>query len=136
MTENRVTMEEIEKVVVNLLANRDGGVFYASLISQMRRIAQDDFPACAGVTVRNGRIELYYNPKMFAEMTKNNKERIAVLEHECQHLVKNHLARRGGRDPQLWNIACDIAINQHIKNLPDFVCQWNSKEFKEFKMAL
>lgn len=131
---DKVTMEDIEKVVVNLLANRDGGVFYASLISQMRRIPMDNLPACAGVTVRNGRIELYYNPKMFAKETKNNKERIAVLEHECQHLVKNHLARRGGRDPQMWNIACDIAINQNIQNLPDWVCQWDSKSFRDFKM--
>lgn len=112
-------MEDIEKVVIHLL--RHEGVFYASLLSQMKRIARTDLPFAAGVGVKNGYIEMYWNPDKFKEMTKNIDERVAILEHECHHLIKNHLNRLGGRERDLWNIAADLAVNQDIKNLPDWV---------------
>jgi len=34
-----------------------------------------------------------------------------VLCHEILHCVGDHMSRRGGRDPLLWNYACDYAIN-------------------------
>lgn len=107
-------MEIIEKVVVNLLNNQ--GVFYASLLTQMHRTSTNKIPT-AGVTVRNGRIELYYNPD-FLESLKTIKEQRAVLEHECMHLVMDHIPRMNDRDHKLWNIATDLAINQLIDGLP------------------
>ena len=35
----------------------------------------------------------------------------AVLAHEVLHCALGHHCRRGGRDPQLWNEAADLAIN-------------------------
>ncbi|MEE9214878.1 MAG: VWA-like domain-containing protein [Thermodesulfobacteriota bacterium] len=125
-------LEDFEKVIVHLLFNN--GVFYASLLSQMHRVADKTMPFMAGVTIINGRIELRYNPKLFSEHTKNLNERRAVLEHECLHLVMDHLTRIRSRHPQLWNIATDLAINQMIKDLPDgvvtmdkFSKDWNLK---------
>lgn len=109
-----VDVEDIEKVVINLLSNN--GVFYASLLSQMTRIATDKIPTL-GVTIRNGRIELYWNPE-FLEQLKTVKEKRAVLEHECMHIVMDHISRSKDRDPQLFNIAADLAINQLISDLP------------------
>jgi predicted metal-dependent peptidase len=34
-----------------------------------------------------------------------------VLAHEVAHLAFNHFARRGERDPMLWNMATDYTIN-------------------------
>ena len=34
-----------------------------------------------------------------------------VLCHEILHCVGDHMTRRGGRDPLIWNYACDYAIN-------------------------
>ena len=34
-----------------------------------------------------------------------------VLAHEAMHCALLHQVRRGGRDPRLWNIACDYAVN-------------------------
>ena len=34
-----------------------------------------------------------------------------VLAHELLHVGLRHEARRRGRDPQLWNVACDFVIN-------------------------
>jgi len=35
-----------------------------------------------------------------------------VFAHEVLHIVMKHSLRRGNRDPELWNIACDFAINE------------------------
>jgi len=61
---------------------------------------------------------VYYNKdyiKSLEEMGPNTVA--AILEHEVHHLLLDHF----GRFPKmtaLENIACDIAINQHIQNLP------------------
>lgn len=40
-------------------------------------------------------------------------ECVGVIAHEVLHVVFMHCLRRGNRDPLIWNIACDYAIN-HI----------------------
>lgn len=112
-------VEDLQAIIIHLLRNK--GVFYANLLTQMRRIETDKLPAAAGVAVVNGRIELYWNSKYLREKTKNIKERVAILEHECKHLIYNHIARESGRDHKLWNIATDLTINQGIDNLPPWV---------------
>jgi predicted metal-dependent peptidase len=42
-------------------------------------------------------------------------EVIGVLAHEVMHVVLKHMLRGGNRDPELWNIACDLAINPILK---------------------
>ena len=49
----------------------------------------------------------------------NLDERLAVLVHECQHVILQHVFRKGERNHKLFNLAADIAINQKIKNLPE-----------------
>lgn len=106
-------MQAIEKVIVNLLTNQ--GVFYASLLTQMYRIETEKVPTL-GVTIANGRIELFYNPKFLEGLTTT--EARAVLEHECMHLVMEHIMRKDDRSHDQWNIATDLAINQMIDGLP------------------
>jgi len=52
---------------------------------------------------------VFFNP----EWTKSldTVETKGVLAHETLHVVFGHTDRRGNRDPYLWNIACDHAIN-------------------------
>lgn len=38
-------------------------------------------------------------------------ELVFVLAHELMHVIYAHLARIKGREPLLWNIACDAVIN-------------------------
>lgn len=59
----------------------------------------------AAVNVVNG--EIYVNPA--AGLTL--EEWKFVLAHEYLHAGLQHHARRNGRDPYLWNIACDFVIN-------------------------
>jgi predicted metal-dependent peptidase len=51
--------------------------------------------------------ELFFNPR-----TKLSFEECQfVMAHEFLHVGLRHQARRQGRDPFLWNVACDYVIN-------------------------
>ncbi len=51
--------------------------------------------------------ELFVNPAAALSFD----EAKFVLAHELLHVGLRHEARRQGRDPQLWNVACDFVIN-------------------------
>lgn len=56
---------------------------------------------------------IYYNPEY---VCKEPEDRIPLcVLHEIMHIVMMHGYRRGERNPDLWNIACDIAINNILK---------------------
>ncbi|NVD96493.1 hypothetical protein [Massilia sp. BJB1822] len=44
----------------------------------------------------------------------DDDETLFVLAHELLHAGLNHASRRRGRDPVLWNVACDFAINSWL----------------------
>lgn len=50
-----------------------------------------------------------YDPDFFESISL--EQVIGVMAHEVLHIVLKHGLRRQGRDPKLWNIACDYAIN-------------------------
>jgi|SRR5579864_3316167 len=125
----------IEKCIIRLL--RTNGVFYASLLQQMHRIPLEGKEAKAlntcGVTIKNGRILLYWNPKFFETLTMD--EARSVLEHECQHIVRAHVERFKDKDQHIGNLATDLAQNQFITGLPKdcvtldkFPKEWKLKE--------
>ncbi len=39
-----------------------------------------------------------------------------LLAHEVLHVAFEHMLRRGEREPQAWNVACDYAINQILED--------------------
>lgn len=107
--------------------------FYAELLMNMNRIETTRVPV-AGVSITQ-RINLYINPTKFAELPP--KERIAVLKHECEHLLRNHIGRAKDEHPEVFkrnndvvdniinnekfkqfNISADMAINCQIDNIP------------------
>lgn len=51
--------------------------------------------------------EIYVDPLAQLE----EEEWRFVLAHEFLHAALRHDVRRGGRDPELWNVACDFLIN-------------------------
>ena len=57
---------------------------------------------------------VYYDPRCLALWTK-----IAFatgLIHELGHVLRDHAGRRGSRDPVLWNLASDGAVNDDIQS--------------------
>jgi predicted metal-dependent peptidase len=52
---------------------------------------------------------LFVNPDFAASLAQSEVE--GVVCHEILHCALGHHARRGVRDPQRWNVACDLAVN-------------------------
>lgn len=46
----------------------------------------------------------------------NNEELMFLCLHESMHVILMHIWRRDGRDPALFNIACDAVINRTLLN--------------------
>ncbi|MCI8568977.1 MAG: hypothetical protein HFJ11_03220 [Bacilli bacterium] len=56
---------------------------------------------------------IHFHPDFINSL--NEKQQIAIFAHEISHVVLKHLERRTGKDPELWNIACDASINGNLK---------------------
>lgn len=101
----------LEKMIVTLIKTKP---FYAHFIQQMNRIETEKIPTL-GVNITE-RINLFFNPK-FLEGLKP-EERVACLEHEVLHLLNLHLFRGKEKNARIFNVACDLAINSFIADLP------------------
>jgi len=61
-----------------------------------------------GTAGTDGR-KLWYAPEFVMSMKVNHL--IFVFTHELMHCAFRHPVRMAGRHPKVWNIACDISIN-------------------------
>lgn len=109
-------LDILEKAVINLLNSRQG-IFYSSLILQMKRTPMDmKGKGCMGVGFDGGQVRLVYDPIWLEKLTV--QQVMFALEHECIHLVLSHLDRIGDRDMSLGNIAADLCVNGYILDDP------------------
>jgi predicted metal-dependent peptidase len=91
-------------VSASLLRMHARSAFFTSLALFARFEVSYEIPTAA----TDGR-SIFVNPHFFDTLT--TAEQDAVLVHEVLHAALLHVPRRGGRDPQLWNIAADIVVN-------------------------
>lgn len=65
---------------------------------------------------------LYYAPKFVMEVPV--LEVVGILLHEVEHLLRKHADRKVWRDHYLWNVACDLEINDDVEQfgfrLPEY----------------
>jgi len=111
--------EKFQEAVVNLISNEKyvDLSFYGFIIAKLNVKYAKNMPT-AGVSFNKD--SLNYNLMIGHAFDKwNLEERIAVLIHECRHILGLHTIRKGERDHQLFNVATDIAINQLIRNIPE-----------------
>src|SRR5690606_7515981 len=64
-------------------------------------------------TVWTDGVKFGWGPKDFLDC--NFEERRSTLLHELWHIARLHMLRRGDRDPQIWNVACDYRINNDLR---------------------
>jgi len=57
---------------------------------------------------------LYWNPHWFYKIPEETRR--TVLLHELWHIARMHGPRRGQRDPEVWNWACDLRINNDLED--------------------
>jgi len=83
--------------------------FFGNLATRMQLVNADEW--CS--TAATDGLKLYYNSRFI--MMLKPKEVEFLVGHEVLHIVYDHIGRRGTRDPQLWNIADDYAVNADLK---------------------
>jgi predicted metal-dependent peptidase len=83
--------------------------FFGNLATRLQLINADEWCSTAATDGQ----KFYYNSK-FINMLKP-KEVEFLVGHEVLHVVYDHMGRRGDRDPQLFNIANDYAVNADLK---------------------
>ena len=107
--------DKIQEAVVELIRLKP---VFGFILTRMRRVMAPHLCPTMGVRPTADRhVQLFWNPYFVDKLTED--QLVAVLEHEVMHILNEHPMRRGGRDPERWNIACDMAINQYIEGLPD-----------------
>lgn len=78
--------------------------FFGVLVMRLRLVED---PACETFWVDGA--SMGYNPTYVETLT--DLELRGCIGHEVLHVSNGHCWRRGARDPDLWNRACDYAIN-------------------------
>jgi predicted metal-dependent peptidase len=101
----------LEEAIINLLHNQR---FYGEFLVGMNKQFDYNMKYSAGVSITN-QINLYINPKLYNQF--DLEHRTGILIHECEHVVKDHIKRMGGKVSALGNIGADRAINEFINNL-------------------
>jgi len=102
-------MDILEKTKLQMLTHPEL-LFYAIMASQLNVEMDSGIPtACTdGKRIR-------FNPNFVAQQTPS--QLLGLYVHEVKHVVYTHGPRRGERDPHIWNLACDYAINGEILDM-------------------
>jgi len=101
--------------------------FFGNLATRLKLVNADEW---CGTAATDGR-HFYYNSR-FIDMLKP-KEIEFLFGHEVLHCVYDHFGRRGDRDPMLFNVANDYAVNGDLKKhrVGEFItsvpCLYDSK---------
>lgn len=83
--------------------------FLGSIMCQLGDIIWDD----SVETAETDGINLWWNPTWFLSLPDATRK--TVLLHELWHAGRLHCIRGVGRDPNDWNDACDIVINNGLQ---------------------
>lgn len=103
---DRMVREKLVTARVGLLLRAS---FFGNLATRLKLVNADEWCATAATDGRN----FYYNSR-FIDMLRP-KEIEFLFGHEVLHCVYDHFGRRGDRNPQLFNIANDYAVNADLK---------------------
>jgi predicted metal-dependent peptidase len=101
--------------------------FFGNLATRLKLVNADEWCSTAATDGRH----FYYNSR-FIDMLRP-KEIEFLFGHEVLHCVYDHFGRRGDRDPMLFNVANDYAVNGDLKKhrVGEFItsvpCLYDSK---------
>ena len=132
------TEKKLSRVKIQMM---DEFPFWAYLILKlkMREDLNNEVPEYGGMGV-TAHGDLIWKREFVDSL--NYDELKAVLAHEVSHLILMHLTRLGNRDPPLFNIACDIAVNYILQcnnfSLPEcgYVTDTHNKTVKVFEQTI
>ena len=108
-TDKKVDHDARERLVTARIGLLLRHSFFGNLATRMQLINADLW--CS--TAATDGLKFYYNSRFI--MMLKPKEVEFLVGHEVLHVVYDHMGRRGNRDPEIWNIADDYAVNADLK---------------------
>ena len=81
--------------------------FYGLLLMHMKFALDKELDTAATDGTR-----IYFGPAFLDQISDSELD--FILMHEIMHVVLQHCWRKGERDKELFNIACDIVVNSNI----------------------
>ena len=111
MTDYSALDKELDKVKAQVFLNNNAA-FYGSVLCSLSFSWDDEVK-----TACTDGVSIIWSPSFFKELDKDTRK--TVLMHEVRHVAHLHELRRGNRDPEIWNIACDIRLNNDLENEKD-----------------
>jgi predicted metal-dependent peptidase len=97
-----------EKLITARIALLLKAPFFGNLATRMKLINADEWCPTAATDGRN----FYYNTEFVEKLPPKQLE--FLFGHEVLHAVYDHMGRRGSRDPKIFNIANDYAVNADL----------------------
>ena len=120
----------IDKIIVARVGLLLRHPFFGNLATRLQIKEAEEW---CNTAATDGRA-IFFNRKFFENLTVKQVE--FVIAHEILHNVFDHMTRREGRNPRIFNIACDYAVNGQIVrdnigdyNLPDIKIFHDSKYY-------
>jgi predicted metal-dependent peptidase len=96
--------------------------FFAVVGFGLDYIEVDDTTAPWCKTMATDGQRVWWNRNFVDQLTVS--EVTGVIVHEVMHVVWLHMTRRGERDPKIWNIAGDYAINRVARSKASSSASW------------
>jgi predicted metal-dependent peptidase len=104
---DKIAAERVAKARAELIMSRR---FYGVLVSNVEPVLSRQVKRAATDSTKH-----YWNPDFVASLERQTQV-VFVQAHESEHDASKHSMRRGNRDPERWNKACDYAINLVLKD--------------------
>ena len=108
-TDKNVDAQARERLVMARIGLLLKHSFFGNLATRLTLTNADEWLTTAATDGRR----FYYNSRFI--MMLKQKEVEFLVGHEVLHVVYDHLGRRIDRDPEMWNIANDYAVNADLK---------------------
>ncbi len=102
-------MSEFDLISIKRKMLRKYPVFGSTISSIKYQIVGDGHQVKTSAT--DGKT-IYCNESFLSKLSED--QQVFVFAHEVCHIALNHILRSEGKIPELWNIATDAVINQHL----------------------
>jgi len=124
---------DLNRHTARLLMNEP---FFAALSRRVDKLESSAIPTAGMRLDDDGFFTLLYNPDYFANLADD--EMMDVLKHEFYHVIFEHVTGRlpGDSVTMLWNFATDLAINSHLRNLPEGALIPGEGDFEDMSRGL
>jgi predicted metal-dependent peptidase len=97
----------IQDVMVHLLLKQP---FYGYIAASVKTVESTEVPKIRLLSAPA--LTILYNRDWYEALKEEHA--VGTVIHELLHLIFLHAYRKGNREHQRWEVACDMAVNEHI----------------------